>query len=500
MRKLTSRVAFLLASLPVLLSAQNYVFGPNVRVNDDSPGSHGHMLRSPGRRNIAARGDTVYVAEASDRANDGYFHAYFARSTDGGGSFLPSIRVDSNQDVTNGPSLALDDSGSVHLCWGGRTLTGYPCISYAKSTDGGQSFSVPIAASETCYDRSASIAVSRGGQRVYVARDQGVYPDYDVILSRSTDGGRTFALPETRVNSDTTESATNPTVAVFDDSLLMIAWDAYGLGVYFSRSTNGGLTFEDQRMLNDTAGGSARERASIGADSTDGVYVVYRHPAAALSISMSSDTGSTFQPERAIPGTAGDNPSLRVSPDGKLYLAYDCPGGSSDVVRFIFSPDRGDTFFSPVNPCDAPYAAGVLFPTVSANERGQAFVAWEDNRNDLHGFNDDVYLAAGVMSGIAETRRDLLEVNALHVWPNPCRATLHVCCSDAAHRPTSIEVFDLSGRLVRLLSGLRSHSDGWTVDWDGSDVSGTAGAPGIYFIRVSTTGGNLTRQVQFLGK
>ena len=40
---------------PILLMAQNYVFGPNVRVNDD-PAGHGinHMMVAPGQHSIAA--------------------------------------------------------------------------------------------------------------------------------------------------------------------------------------------------------------------------------------------------------------------------------------------------------------------------------------------------------------------------------------------------------------------------------------------------------------
>jgi len=63
-------LAAIVLMFPILLMAQNHVFGPNVRVNDDSPGSHGHLLNSPGRRSIAVRGDTVYVAETKWNGHD----------------------------------------------------------------------------------------------------------------------------------------------------------------------------------------------------------------------------------------------------------------------------------------------------------------------------------------------------------------------------------------------------------------------------------------------
>ena len=85
-------LALLALALPLLSLGQNYDFGPNVRVNDDLPGSHGHSLLSPGQRLMAARGNTVCMVWSDDRT--GYFHIYFARSVDGGRSFGLNARLD----------------------------------------------------------------------------------------------------------------------------------------------------------------------------------------------------------------------------------------------------------------------------------------------------------------------------------------------------------------------------------------------------------------------
>ncbi|TET17839.1 MAG: hypothetical protein E3J78_07110, partial [Candidatus Cloacimonadota bacterium] len=47
---------FLIASI----FAQGYVFGPNIRVNDDPAGSSSHWAPHGGQRGVAVRGDTVY--------------------------------------------------------------------------------------------------------------------------------------------------------------------------------------------------------------------------------------------------------------------------------------------------------------------------------------------------------------------------------------------------------------------------------------------------------
>ena len=102
---------------PFLLLAQNYVFGPNVRVNDDPPGSSIHSTYSPGQHLIAARGDTVYLVWRDDRNLETY--VYFARSNDARQHFTTTTRVDNTIPgcLGAGPSMAVDDSGGVHVSW-----------------------------------------------------------------------------------------------------------------------------------------------------------------------------------------------------------------------------------------------------------------------------------------------------------------------------------------------------------------------------------------------
>ena len=136
---------------PILLIAQNYVFRPNVRANSDPPGTSAHWTTSPGQRLIAARGDTVYCLWNGNRG--GEQHIYFGRSNDGGRSFLPSVRVDNTPSGCegSGPSLAVDDSGGIHVSWLNRNLTNAAFTYYAKSTNGGQSFQPPLRACDSLY-------------------------------------------------------------------------------------------------------------------------------------------------------------------------------------------------------------------------------------------------------------------------------------------------------------------------------------------------------------
>ena len=232
-------VTALMLLVPGRALSQNYVFGPNVRVNDDPPGSALHQTLSPGQHLMAARGDTVDIVWSDGRG--GTMHVRFARSDDGGLSFRPSVQVD----VTVGrkPSLAVDDSGTVHISWLNRGPTGdFTC--YARSTDGGQSFLPPIRACDSLHRNQGaepSIAVSKSGRLVYVVRSEvwnDSYPgsQFQIKLSRSTDGGATFLRPDILVYPDTTVNMHNPSVAVFQDTTVLVAWTGPGLSTATSRA------------------------------------------------------------------------------------------------------------------------------------------------------------------------------------------------------------------------------------------------------------------------
>ena len=202
---------------------QNYVFGPSVRVNDDSPCVTWHQTYSQGQHLIACRGDTVYLVWRGDQT--GTTHVYFSRSNDGGSSFLPSVQVDSTSGVF--PSLAVDDSGRIHVAWLNGNSAGGSFTYYSKSTDGGQSFLSPIRACDSVSHQQyalPSIAVSRDGCRIYVVRSEAGW----IMLSRSIDGGTTFLTPDTRVNADTSRNQYDPTIAAFQDSIAFVAWDDGG--------------------------------------------------------------------------------------------------------------------------------------------------------------------------------------------------------------------------------------------------------------------------------
>ena len=95
---------------------------------------------------------------------------------------------------------------------------------------------------------------------------------------------------------------------------------------------------------------------------------------------------------------------------------------------------------------------------------------------------DDIIVQAEP-TGVLEYGNESL--NTLTVQPNPFRHETDIRYQITDNRrEMALKVYDISGRLVRDLSGLSSVI-GYqlTVRWDGRDAAGNVLAPGVYFIR-----------------
>ncbi|OGF13449.1 MAG: hypothetical protein A2W00_00715 [Candidatus Eisenbacteria bacterium RBG_16_71_46] len=79
----------------------------------------------------------------------------------------------------------------------------------------------------------------------------------------------------------------------------------------------------------------------------------------------------------------------------------------------------------------------------------------------------------------------------LVAWPNPFRSGVELRASEPRAGPLDVRVWDISGRLVRRLSGNTG-----SVRWDGLDAAGRPVPPGLYFVR--PVGGTMSTRVVHL--
>ena len=122
-------------------------------------------------------------------------------------------------------------------------------------------------------------------------------------------------------------------------------------------------------------------------------------------------------------------------------------------------------------------------------------MAWEDGRDGYA----DIYLAAGELTAIQEAARPRALAEALGLSPNPGRGPTTIGFLLRESGPTSVSIFDLTGRQVKALSTGYLGEGRHVLTWDGRDSQGKPVRPGVYFIRVETQDQVLSTKLQYLG-
>jgi hypothetical protein len=161
---------------------------------------------------------------------------------------------------------------------------------------------------------------------------------------QSKDLGKTFTAAmqlNQRTDTVTTGMERGPKLALGKDGVLHVVWLGYykkGGGVWYTRSTDGGKTFEAERNLTEVR--PAWDNATVTADQDGNVFVLWtgqwpglakdpKSPVAApIIMARSTDNGRTFAANELVkhdyPGRACGCCRLeaRVGPDDHLYVGF----------------------------------------------------------------------------------------------------------------------------------------------------------------------------------
>jgi len=273
-------------------------FGASVRVDDTALAITEQIEPS------VAVGSTgiVYVVWSDNR--NGSYDIYFAKSTDGGATFSTNVRVDdtgAGTSVQTHPAVAVAANGDIYVTWSdNRNGTTSTNIYFAKSTDGGATFGANVRVDNTArsYNLFSSVAVS--GSNIYISwHTQGT--NEDVFVAKSVDGGATFG-PSVQVNSPSTGSQTRSSIAVDAAGNVYVAWrdtrNSVG-DIYFAKSTNAGVSFGTNVRITDGTFADNRY-PDIAVDTSNKIYICWDSDRADgfanwdIYIAVSSDAGASF--------------------------------------------------------------------------------------------------------------------------------------------------------------------------------------------------------------
>jgi len=331
-------------------------FGPNVQI--DVPPVYRASFFGPSPSIAAGTNGVVYLAFAGWSGATTGDDIDFTMSSDGGRSWSTPIRVndDAGAAAQAEPSLALDPSNNIYIVW----------------TD------------------------MRSGNN-------------DVYFAKSVNGGLTFGA-NLRVNDITTNSQSEPDLAVdpVNPHLVHVVWTdtrspILGPDIFYANSTNGGLSFNPSVRVNDDVTSTEQGQPAIAVGPNRDVDVVWRDPRSAakgpdIYFSKSSDLGVTWSPNIYVNSDVGSaaqqDPTIAVDLAGTIYVAW-TDGRNANTAPDIYeawSANAGASFGANVQVNDDRGLAPQLSPSLVANA-GKIQIAWADYRTG-GSTNYDIYTAS----------------------------------------------------------------------------------------------------------
>ncbi len=316
----------------------------------------------------------IGVAFADLLRHDIYFQAF---SSDG------SRRLEQAVNVSNSPKIfswlprvviSDDDPLQVYVLWQEIVFSGGSHggeIFFARSGDGGKSFTRPVNLSDSLpgdgkgrltqryWDNGSLDLVADARGAIYAA-----WTEYEgtLWLRKSADGGRSFS-PPLRINDESSGPARGPALAAGADGLIYLAWAAGedpNADIHLAVSDDGGRSFGSPRVVHDSEGHSDAPKLRVDGEGI--VHLVYAESPAGpfrryhIRYARSSDRGKTFESPRDISDPESEVfysvnfPAIGIDGQEHVYVMFELfpeQGQRSRGLGLTYSSNGGRTFSPP---------------------------------------------------------------------------------------------------------------------------------------------------------
>jgi TolB protein len=217
--------------------------------------------------------------------------------------------------------------------------------------------------------------------------------NFEILFSKSVDGGATFSPPE--IVSNNAGNSLTPRITESDGILYVVWSDKTGgtsgkYDIRFSKSSDMGDNWDPSVKLSSNSGDSLTP--SIAASGSD-VYVVWSDKTGGTSgkfdiqFKKSVDGGTTFTPNTAsgtkVSSNSGESltPDIDVSASGIFVVWSDTSGGTSKKFDILFkkSTDGGMTFLpNTANAKNISTNSGHSLTPSLAVDGDSVYVTWSD--------------------------------------------------------------------------------------------------------------------------
>lgn len=256
------------------------------------------------------------------------------------------------------PSVAMDKKGAVFMAWSQGDEDGNNI--YVSFSSDAKSFNAPVAvnsADNRPGDHHSSPSLVETDGTLYVgwsAPRTGAQFAADLLVSRSTDGGKTFS-PAVKVNdSSQPASASYESMGVAPDGSLYIVWldgrdrATGGSSTYFAVSRDGGRSFSKNLKVDGGSCPCCRTALAVGKDGA--IFVVWRKVyeknTREMVMATSHDAGASFgkpavvgNDQWVINGCPHRGAGIGIDRAGAAHVIWYSEGAGHPAIYYGVSKD-----------------------------------------------------------------------------------------------------------------------------------------------------------------
>ncbi|MBI4611708.1 MAG: exo-alpha-sialidase [Candidatus Rokubacteria bacterium] len=319
----------------------------------------------------------------------------------GGGYRGPWRMNESEYDYVDDPTVAINEQGFVAVAWADQSRKDIFVQVYAPDRRQRLEEPVNISRSPRVFSWLPRMLItSTDPIEVYLLWQEIVFSGGshggDIFFARSTDGGKTFSNPLNLSNDIAGSGKGRLTrrywhngsldLAIGPEGHLYAAWTEYEGTLWVSRSTDRGGRFS--RPLRVAGWGDAKPARgpSLAVDAPGDVYLAWtvgEDRAASIRVARSTDRARSFGQPRVVESDGhSDAPKIATDGKGTVHVVYaESPAGPFERyrIRYTRSLDRGRTFAAPkeLSSLHTEKFASVNFPALSVDGRDNLYVLWE---------------------------------------------------------------------------------------------------------------------------